>query len=149
MKKLEFRVTIAASKQQIWETMLDRDSYRVWTNEAWPGSIFEGQWKEGTLLKFIGADKGGTQARVEEIHPYDYISLMHIAVVSADGTLDTTSDIAKSWIGSTEEYILSDANGDTELLVRIRTTQDWVQMFSDSWPVALGSLKRMCELQEH
>lgn len=149
MKKLEFKVRIAASKQQVWETMLDRDSYRVWTNEAWPNSNFQGQWKEGTDIKFTVEGKGGTQAHVEEIHPYDYISLLHNAVVNPDGTLDTTSDIAKGWVGSTEEYILNDASGDTELVIRIHTTPEWVEMFSDGWPIALGSLKRMCELQYH
>lgn len=72
MKKLEFKTTIAASRQKVWDTMLDPQTYKEWTGVSWPGSYFEGKWAEGENLQFISPDGSGTLAKLAEHRPYEF-----------------------------------------------------------------------------
>ena len=63
------------------------------------------------------------------------------------GVEDRTSDVAKGWIGTTEEYRFSEAKGKTTLTVVMETTPDWAKMFDEGWPVALEELKKLAERQ--
>jgi uncharacterized protein YndB with AHSA1/START domain len=40
MKTLHFSIDIRASRQTVWEMMLGRESYRLWTVEFAEGSYF-------------------------------------------------------------------------------------------------------------
>ena len=145
MKKLEYRIKIAGDSKKVWETMLHPETYKEWANASWPGSYFEGVWKQGENLKFISPGQGGTLAALVEHRPYEYILAKHTAVLHPDGSEDRESGIAKSWIGITESYTFSEINGETELLVQINTRPDWEKMFNNGWPNALLKLKEICE----
>jgi uncharacterized protein YndB with AHSA1/START domain len=145
MKTLHFEVTIYAPKEKVWSTMLDPETYKKWVNASWPGSYYVGEWKEGASLKFIGAEGGGTKAILVKHVPYEFSLAKHIAVITQDGQEDTTSDSAKSWIGTTERYTFTEKDGVTTLTVDIETTPEWEKMFNDGWPKALQALKELCE----
>ena len=147
MKKLEFKTKIRASAQEVWNTMVGKDTYKKWTKVSWPGSDFEGEWRQGEKIKFLGDGQGGTQALIEEFRPYELIQARHIAIVQADGSLDNTSDAAKGWIDTTETYRFAEQDGVTELKVEMVTNPAWEKMFSDGWPNALEELKRLTEKQ--
>ncbi|CAN5452749.1 hypothetical protein BH09BAC3_BH09BAC3_14820 [soil metagenome] len=144
-KKLEYKINIAANKQKVWDTMLAPTTYKEWVNSAWPGSFFEGEWKEGNNLRFITADGSGTLATLLEHKPYEYSFAKHIAILNAGGIEDRDSELAKGWIGITEAYTFTEKNGATELKVEINTNPDWAKMFDDGWPTALSKLKEICE----
>lgn len=145
MKKLEFKTTIDASPEKVWDTMLNLETYKEWTNVSWPGSRFEGNWKQGENLRFLGAGEGGTLANVTDFKPHEFVSAKHIAVINRDGSEDRDSDMAKGWIGTTESYTLKERNGKTELTVDMNVKSGWEKMFSDGWPNALAKLKEICE----
>ncbi len=145
MKNLEFKISIAGSKQKVWETMLSPATYREWVNAAWPDSFFEGEWKEGNNLRFISADGSGTLATLIEHRPYDYSFAKHIAVLQPGGIEDRDSDVAKGWIGTTESYTFTENDNTTELKVVLTINPEWEKMFSDGWPKALAKLKEICE----
>ena len=145
MKKLEYRVKIAVDQKKVWETMLHPKTYKEWANASWPGSYFEGIWKQGENVKFISPGQGGTLATLVEHRPYEYILAEHIAVLHPDGSEDRESGLAKSWIGITESYTFSEVNGTTDLVIQIHTQPDWEKMFNDGWPGALTKLKEICE----
>src|SRR5687768_10364630 len=118
MKKLEFKTEIAAKRDKVWRTMLDPKTYREWVNVSWPGSYFEGNWKTGENMRFIGGqDQGGTLANLVEVREPEYVLAKHVAVITGDGKEDRTSEEAKGWIGTTEEYTFTEKNGRTELKV--------------------------------
>jgi len=144
MKKLESKIDIPASKQKVWDTMLNPDTYKEWVNAAWPGSYYEGTWKQGENIKFISPGHGGTLATLVECRPYEFVFAKHIAVIKADGTEDRDSDQAKSWIGTTEAYTFTESNGKTELKTEMNTDPEWEKML-DGWPKALAKLKEICE----
>lgn len=145
MKKLEFKIDIAASRQKVWETMLNPETYKKWVSVSWPGSSYEGNWKQGENVRFVSPGQGGTMANIVELRPYEYILANHIAVINSDGTEDRDSDVAKGWIGTTESYTFTEKNGNTELKVQINTYPDWEKMFKDGWPNALAKLKEITE----
>jgi uncharacterized protein YndB with AHSA1/START domain len=146
MKKLEYKTEIAAKREKVWKTMLEQDSFREWTNVSWPGSRYEGNWKQGEDIRFIGGEgQGGTMANLVEVREPETVRAKHIAVINADGSLDRTSEQAKGWVGTTEEYFFTEKNGKTEVKVVINTTPAWESMFNDGWPNALNKLKEICE----
>ncbi len=126
--------------------MLDPESYKQWVNVSWPGSYYEGGWKKGTKMKFIGGDnQGGTLVTIVDLRQNEFILANHIAVINSDGSEDRESDVAKGWIGSTESYTFTEKDGVTELAIEINTTPEWEKMFTDGWPKALAKLKEICE----
>jgi uncharacterized protein YndB with AHSA1/START domain len=149
MKKLEFKIDIAAPQEVVWKTMLEPETYKQWVGVSWPGSKYEGKWEKGETLKFTGSEGGGTQAKLIECKPYEFIDAKHIAVINGDGSLDTESDIAKGWIGAKEAYRFKPIKNGTELIVEITTPEAWEKMFSDGWPNALKKLKELSERKVH
>jgi uncharacterized protein YndB with AHSA1/START domain len=147
METLEFKITIAAPAQHVWNTMLDDKTYREWTGESWPGSFYEGAWKEGNTLRFIGPDGSGTLAKLTHHRPYTFSRAEHLAILRNGGVEDRDSPEAKNWIGTTESYTFTETPGGTTLLVRIETHPDFTGMFKDGWQNALAKLKEMCERQ--
>ena len=145
MKDLQYKIHINAPRQKVWETMIDPDTYKEWTNASWPGSYYEGKWEKGEKIKFISKDGSGTLALIEEYNPYDYIGAKHIAIVQKGGKKDDESDIAKGWIGTLESYTFNEDSGETDLTVTIVTNPSWQKMFDDGFPNALKKLKEICE----
>ena len=46
MKKIEFKINIAAPKQKVWDTMLAHGTYEEWCSAGWPGSTYTGNWNQ-------------------------------------------------------------------------------------------------------
>jgi uncharacterized protein YndB with AHSA1/START domain len=145
MKKLESQIEIAAPAQKVWDTMTGPETYKEWTNVAWPGSYYKGEWRKGQNIKFLGSSNEGTLATIVECKPAEYMLAKHIAVLKADGTEDRDSKQAQSWIGTTEAYTFREKNGRTELKTEMNVEPEWEAMLGDGWPKALAKLKEICE----
>ena len=146
MKNLKYNITINASPQKVWDTMIGQETYKQWTATAWPGSDFKGEWKQGENLKFVGNEDGaGTLASVTTLDPYEKILLTHIALLQAGSVEDTESEWAKKWVGSKEAYSFAENKGTTNLTIDMQIYPDWADMFDESWPTALARLKEICE----
>lgn len=145
MISLRYSININASKERVWNVMLDHETYQEWTRPFSPNSLYEGEWKESTYIKFIDVNRGGTKAYLEEVRPFDYIRAKHVAVINKDGGEDTVSDAAKKWVGTTETYTFNSVAGGTELLVETETHEDYEKMFNNCFPQALNVLKTICE----
>jgi len=145
MKKLEFKIDIAASPEKVWKTMLELETYKQWVGVSWPGSNYNGNWKQGETIKFTGTEGGGTQAILKEVRPFEFVDAEHIAVINNDGSLDKESDMAKGWIGTKESYTFKPIKSGTELIVEMSVPEGWEKMFNDGWPAALKKLKELSE----
>ena len=148
MQKLNFKIDINASKEKVWNTMLEDKTYRHWTEAFSPGSHFVGSWDKGSKILFLGPNEqgimGGMVSRIKENRKHEYLSIEHLGVVN-DGKEDTTSDAVKQWAGSLENYTFKDKNGNTEVLVDMDINDDYKDMFNDMWPKALQKLKEISE----
>lgn len=145
MKTLQYTTTIDAPREQVWDVMLGPETYLKWANVAWPGSGIEGDWSEGSRMRFSGDDGSGTMAVITESRPHERVFAEHVAALGPGGVEDTESDMAKEWIGTTEGYTFKERDGSTELVVEITTQPSWASMFDETWPTALQALKELAE----
>ena len=148
MQKLNFSIVINASKEKVWNTMLEDKTYRIWTEVFSKGSHFIGDWSKGSKILFLGPNEngeiGGMVSRIKENKLYEYISIEHLGVVE-NGKEDTSSDAVKPWAGSLENYTFKDKNGATEILVEMDSNEEYAEMFTGMWPKALQKLKELAE----
>jgi uncharacterized protein YndB with AHSA1/START domain len=149
MTTLHFNISVDASKKKVWETMLQDASYREWTRAFNPaGSWYEGDWNQGSEIRFIGAGENGTVSgmvgRIKESRPYDFLSIEHLGVIH-QGKEDTTSDAVKQWAPAFENYTFKDRDGATEVLVDMDADEQHAAMFEQMWPNALQKLKELAE----
>ena len=144
MKTLHFSIDVRASRQTVWETLLGRESYRIWTTEFADGSSFEGTWETGARMRFLVPSGEGMVAEVAEHRPQEYLSLRHLGFVK-DGVEDTESEMVKAWAPAFENYTLTYAGLSAHLAVDIDVTPEFEEYMLKVWPRALARLKAMCE----
>jgi len=149
MEKLQFETTIQASRETIWDAIVNDAKYRFWADEFHPGSFFEGGWNEGDTIHFLGPDEEGNVSGMaseiaKSIYP-EHISIRPKGIVS-NGQEDTTSDEAKKWSNFLENYTLQKVDAQaTRFIVDIETSEEWAPMFAEMWPKALKKLKALSE----
>lgn len=149
MQKLNFSVTINASKEKVWNTMLEDATYRLWTAPFNEGSYYKGDWSKGSKIIFLGPNpetgkEGGMVSRIAENKQYEYISIEHLGIIN-DGVEDTTSEEVKAWAGAHENYAFNEVNGRTTVLVDMDINEEYAEMFEGMWPKALQKLKELSE----
>lgn len=150
MQKIHFSIQINAGKEKVWDTMLEDATYREWTEAFHPGSYYKGDWSEGSKMLFLGPDEtsnkeGGMVSRIKENRKYEFLSIEHLGMV-VDGVEDTTSEEAKKWTPSFENYTFTEKNGGTEVSVDMDIASDeYKEMFEGMWPKALLKLKEIAE----
>lgn len=149
MQKLHFSIFINTSVEKVWNTMLDQDTYQMWTREFNPGSYYVGDWSEGSKILFLGPDpetgiEGGMVSCIKEKRKYEYVSIEHLGIIK-DGVEDTTSEEAKKWTPAFENYTFAEKDGGTELSVDIDIVDEYKEMFEGMWPKALQVLKELAE----
>jgi len=57
---MHFEIDIDASAGKVYQTMLDKKKYSEWTAVFNATSHFEGSWKKGAKILFLGTDTDGT-----------------------------------------------------------------------------------------
>ncbi len=150
MAYLHYEIDIKAPKQKVWEIMLGDITYREWTSVFHAGSYYEGSWDKGSKIKFLALDEGkpsGMSSHIVENRPYEYISIEHLGEV-INGTEDLTSENARQWAGSHENYTFNEVNGITTLTIELEgdgVNREIAEMFDAMWPKALQKLKEIVE----
>lgn len=146
MEKLQFRITINAPREKVWNILWDDANYRKWTTAFHEGShAVTDNWKKGSKVLFLGPNGEGMVSRVAENIPNEYMSFEHLGEVK-DGVEDTESERVKTWAGSHENYTLKTVDGQTELTMDMDINDEYKDMFSKIWPKALASVKEMAEV---
>ena len=145
MRTLHFEIVIRSPREKVWRTMLDPDTYRMWTAEFAPGSYYEGSWEKGSTIRFLAPEGGGMVAVIDENRPYEHISIRHLGEIPKEGD-DAESDVVKAWPGEAyERYTLRESDGVTDLEVTVDVTPEYEAMMNEMWPRALHRLKTLVE----
>ena len=144
MQKHEFKITINAPKEKVWQTLWGKDSYPAWTSAFAEGSRAETDWQKGSKVLFLDGKGEGMVSTVAENIPNRYMSFKHLGEVK-NGVEDTTSEKVAEWAGATENYTLSEKDGKTEVVVDMDITDEFYDMFKDVFPKALNKLKELAE----
>jgi hypothetical protein len=141
MEKLQFIIPINASKDCVWKALWSDETYRQWTSVFHKNSYVQGEWKEGSKIYFLTEPGRGIFSIVKKKTDNEQMIFEHLGVVK-DGIEEP-----KDWIGSHECYYLSEDNGKTILKIEMDTTRDFKQYFSDTFPIAMDTIKNIAEMQ--
>ncbi len=149
MHKLHFSIYIKASREKVWNTMLEDASYREWTKPFQEGSYYKGDWSEGSKMLFLGPNpmdgqEGGMVSRIIENRLHEFLSIEHLGII-VNGIEDTESEEARKWTPAYENYTFLDKDGGTELLIEMDTDEKLKDDFERMWPQALERLKELAE----
>ena len=144
MKRKEYTVTIAASREKVWEMLWSDKTYRIWTAPFAEGSYAETDWKEGSKVLFLGPSGNGMISCIKTNNEPAYMSIEHIGII-VDGKEDTSSEEVKEWAGSMENYTLENKGGKTKLTVHVDIAEAYLDSFEKAFPQALQKVKELSE----
>lgn len=151
MKKLQFKTSINAPINKVYDTMLgisNKSTYEQWTALFNPTSTYEGSWTKGTKILFVGTDdkgeKGGMISEIFDNIPNKFISIRHYGLVKADVEITEGPEVEK-WANGFENYTFEENNGITMVIVDLDTTEDFLGYMNETYPKALDKLKEICE----
>jgi hypothetical protein len=150
MEKLHFEIVINAPVEEVWDKMLEQESYKEWTKPFNAGgSWYEGSWEKGSKIKFIGpnpetGELGGMLSEIADNQKYQFVSIKHLGIMN-NGVEDYESEEVKKWTPAFENYTFEAVPEGTKLLVDVDTNQEYSVMFKDMWPKALEILKSISE----
>jgi hypothetical protein len=144
MEKINFSTSINASKEKVWKTLWDDETYRKWTSVFSPTSYVQTDWKEGSKVLFLDGQGSGMVSRIAANRPNEFMSFEHLGEVK-DGVEDVESDKVKGWAGAHENYTLKEDNGTTRLVVDLDINDEYKEMFMGMFPKALEQVKILSE----
>ncbi len=144
MEKIEFRTSINAPREKVWEVLWSDAGYRDWTSVFAEGSRAETDWKKGSKVYFMDGKNTGMVSLIAEKVPNEFMSFKHMGIIK-DGVEDTTNEEAKEWAGATENYTLTTVGGKTELVVDMDITEEFKDYFLKTWPHAMERIKALAE----
>ncbi len=146
MEKITFSTIINASRERVWNTMLEKDTYQEWTVPFHEGSTYEGNWEEGSEMKFIGPSEDGIISGMYAVivvnRPREFVSIKHLGELK-NGEKNPWP-VVEGQEGY-ENYTFKDARNGTEVFVELTVPAEWKDMFNDMWPRALVRLKEIAE----
>jgi len=85
VKRLQFKIEISAPVARVYDVMLGPDTYREWTTSFMPGSYYEGAWRRGENILFLGPSGEGMFAEIAECRPCEFISIRHLGMINSKG----------------------------------------------------------------
>lgn len=148
LETLHFNIHIDASVEQVYDTMIDEQTYRDWTSAFSTGSRYEGSWEKGAKIKFLGPGKNGNCmgmiGRIKENIPLEKISIEMLGFMEK-GEENLHSPAAASSAGAREDYFFNNDRGATRLSIQTEISQAHKEDFLNCWPGVLEKLKTICE----
>lgn len=151
MKTKTYTININAPASKVYNMMLgldDKKDYEAWTALFNPTSTYEGSWKKGSKILFIGCDeqgnKGGMIAKIAENIPNKFISIQHYGILENDQEIIDGPKV-EAWSGAFENYAFNETNSTTIITVEVDTNEEYMDYFNETWPKALSKLKQLSE----
>ena len=144
MEKAEYRVSINAPRERVWDVLWGEHTYPEWTKAFSPMSQVETDWQEGSKILFLDGKGNGMVSRAAKVIPNEYMSIEHLGMYD-NGKEDLESDEVKAWQGATENYLLEESNGCTNLTITMDINAAEKDFFTEAWPKALTSVRDISE----
>jgi len=119
MERKNFKATIHAPNEKVWEALWGDETYPIWTAAFSEGSRAESDWKEVSKIYFLNAEGEGMVALIDKGKDPTIMNFKHLGMIDKNGNEDLESDKVKSWAGARENYLLEGNNGKTQLTVSI------------------------------
>jgi uncharacterized protein YndB with AHSA1/START domain len=142
MTTMRFSIDIDVSRERVWSTLWEDDTFRDWAGLIDEGTYLKGVLEEGKEIEFLSAENGyGVTSLVEKLEPNAFVLFRH----SAD-TQESGQELReKEWTGGTESYTLTERNGVTTLVVVTDIPDGMEEIFAVRLPLALERVKTLAE----
>lgn len=141
---MRFIVEINASKEKVWNTLWQGDTFRDWAGLIDPGTYMKGELKEGNTVEYISAENGyGVTSFVDKLVENECLLLKHEADTKESGT----EEREKEWTGGEESYELTETGGVTTLTTVFDVPSDLEEYFEVAYPKALARVKELAETE--
>lgn len=148
MKKLHEEILINAPREKVWEIIIGKQTYPIWTKPFSEGSNFDGGWNQGDMIRFVGPEEDGTVSgmvsEISESRKPEFLSIKHIGIIN-HGVEKTSGPEVEKWAPAFENYTLLDVEGQTKFSVEMDIDEEYEKQFSQMWPEALKILKELSE----
>jgi uncharacterized protein YndB with AHSA1/START domain len=145
MKKMEFSITINAQPEKVWDVIIGKDTYSLWTAPFAAGSTVKTDWKKGSKAVFLDGAGNGMVSEIVESIPGKFLSIHHLGEVK-NGVEDLTTYEGEQWGDALENYTFKSVNGNQTLwLVHMDMNDNYVEYMEETWPLALQKVKDLAE----
>jgi hypothetical protein len=144
MERHQFKTTINAPREKVWQTLWHDDTYRQWTSAFAEGSRTETDWKAGSKILFLDGKNRGLVSMIAENTANEVMSFRHLGILK-NGVENLDEGRRKGWSGAIENYTLKTVNGKTELTIDQDITEEDGEHFLSMWPTALQRIKALAE----
>jgi uncharacterized protein YndB with AHSA1/START domain len=141
MKEMQFTIEISATKEKVWDTLWQDETFREWAGIIDPGTHMVGDLKEGNELQFISENGYGVTSLVEKLTANEFLLLRH----SADTQDEGKREREKEWTGGAESYSLSEKDSTTTLTTTFDVPPEMEEYFKVNYPKALERVKVLAE----
>jgi hypothetical protein len=142
VKEMQFSIEINATKERVWDTLWQDETFREWASIIDPETYLVGDLKEGNEIQFISSASGyGVTSLVEKIVTGEFLLLRHHADTKDSGKRERE----KEWTGGKESYSLAEKDGTTTLTVTFDVPQELEEEFKVNYPKALERVKVLAE----
>ncbi len=142
MQKLQFQLNIHATKEKVWNTLWQDETFRDWAGLIDPGTYMVDELKEGATVQYISAENGyGVTSLVAELTPGEYVLFKHQADTQDSGKRLRDDE----WTGGEESYLLVEKDGSTTLTAAFDVPPEMEEYFTQNYPKALGRVKELAE----
>lgn len=142
MKQIQFSIEINSTKENVWRTLWQDETFRQWAHLIDPETYMVGELKEGSQIQFISAANGyGVTSLVEKVIENEYLQLRHSADTQDTGQRERDNQ----WTGSQETYVLTQNDGTTTLTVTFGVPSELEEYFRENYPKALEKIKQLAE----
>ncbi|MBU8882436.1 ATPase [Flavobacteriaceae bacterium JJC] len=139
MKLLEFTKQINAAPEKVWEVLFTQDGYRKWSSAMNEGTYFEGNWEQGSIMRFLDPKNNGMYNLVEENIPNKVLKMKHLGWI-LDGELSP-----QGWEDSTVHYLLEPNENGTLLTAQVNSLDEFVDFFNTKYPQNFENIKKLSE----
>ena len=141
MKEMQFTLEIHASRERVWDTLWQDETFREWAGIIDPGTHMIGDLIEGNEVQYISGNGYGVTSLVEKLMPGEFLLLRHSADTQENGAQERKNE----WTGGKESYSLSEKAGTTTLTAAFDVPPEMEEYFKTSYPRALKQVKVLAE----
>ncbi len=148
MSDQQHTIDIDAAPERVWACLFDPVAFREWASAFCEGAHCEGDWSEGSRMRFLDPDCNGMEAVVERRQPPTQLTLRMLGELREGQPVTVGLPEAAPIY---ERYALARRpEGGTRLDVRLEGwSEDHAAMLQGMWPRALQQLKTLAESSSH
>lgn len=143
-KTIKKSIDINASKEKVWDVLMNDKYERIWYAEIREGAHAETDWQVGSKALFTDERKAGVVGKVISNKPHEVIAVEYQGIV-VNGVEDYNSSDAKNIKGGLEKYELKEKKGVTHLSIACDMPETYYKSMSEAWDRALQKIKKLSE----